>query len=194
MALGNQRGGEYGGRAASSQAVGESRTPERTRINGLPIEGAVMDSKADLTDFCYAFPDGEMGRWASLGAITDRSVRVWYRDPTLEPVRAVLLVDDKALVDGELRPDPGHDGIAAADLVLDTAMPDTAFTVRVASLAREGRFAPADCAPARFRGKGLAQNGIDLLRQVGPPVVGGEQDFYFGHGFLLSGHFYDRRR
>lgn len=98
----------------------------------------------------YAFPDGEMGRWASLGAVTDSSVRLWYRDPDCASVTAVLRVDGEVVAEASVAPAVDHDGIATADLVLDQPRPDSAFSVEVGDITRPGQFAPAEGAPARF--------------------------------------------
>jgi hypothetical protein len=97
-----------------------------------------------------AFPDGELGRWASIGAVTDRVVRVWLRDPSGEAHRATLAIDGVERASVVLTPDRTHDCTAAADLTLDTARPDARFTVRVAGMERHGRLAPHPDTPTRF--------------------------------------------
>ena len=96
------------------------------------------------------FPDGELGRWACLGGVTDREVRVWLRDPSGERRTAVAEIGGKAVAEAELRPEPEHDWIDAADLVLDRPCPDAEVVVRVAGMTRRGRLAPAPGEPTAF--------------------------------------------
>jgi len=98
------------------------------------------------------FPDGELGRWACLGTVTDRSVRVWLRDPTCAPHEARLWVQGTIAATATLTPSPTHDGIAAADVVLPTPAPGAAVTVEVAGHQRIAALAPAagDRAAVRF--------------------------------------------
>jgi hypothetical protein len=96
------------------------------------------------------FPDGELGRWASLGAVTDRAVRVWLRDPSAEPRRATLEIDGVERAAVTLTPSPEHDWTAAGDLVLDRSWPDAPFTVHAAGAERRGRLAPHPDAPTAF--------------------------------------------
>jgi hypothetical protein len=96
------------------------------------------------------FPDGELGRWASLGAVTDRAVRVWLRDPRGEPRRAALVIDGVEHTSVVLTPSPEHDWTAAGDLVLDRPQPDARFTVRAAGAERRGWLAPHPDTPTAF--------------------------------------------
>jgi hypothetical protein len=93
------------------------------------------------------FPDGELGLWASLGAVTDRSVRVWLRDPEARPRVATLEVAGHQHGEVTLHASPEHDFTAAADLVLDRPVPDAPFTVHVAGFQRQGWLAPTQNAP-----------------------------------------------
>jgi alkaline phosphatase D len=96
------------------------------------------------------FPDGELGRWACLGAVSDRAVRVWLREPAGGPQRATLSIDGEVVGETELRPDPAHDWIDAADLTLEQPRPEAELLVRVAGLERRGRFAPTPGSPTSF--------------------------------------------
>lgn len=96
------------------------------------------------------FPDGELGRWASLGGVTDRAVRVWLRDPSGQPQRASLLIGGVERATVTLTPSPRHDWTAAADLVLDRPEPDAWFSVRTIGVERYGRLAPHPDAPTPF--------------------------------------------
>ena len=94
------------------------------------------------------FTDGELGRWACLGGMTERSVRVWLRDPSGQPRTAVAEIDGDIVAQIELRPVPERDWIDAADLVLHRPRPNAELVVRVAGMARHGRLAPAPGSPA----------------------------------------------
>jgi hypothetical protein len=96
------------------------------------------------------FPDGELGRWASVGAVAERAVRVWLRDPSGEPQRATLEIDGVEQASALLRPSPEHDWTAAADLVLDRPRPNAAFTVHAAGARRPGRLAPHPDTPTEL--------------------------------------------
>ncbi len=93
------------------------------------------------------FPDGELGLWASLGAVTERSVRVWLRDPEARPRVATLQVENGGRAEISLQADPDHDFTVAADLVLDRPWPNAPFTVHVAGFERRGRLAPEPDVP-----------------------------------------------
>src|SRR5581483_8896481 len=91
----------------------------------------------------WAFPHGELGTWLALGAVTERSVRVWLRAPGNPSEIARLRLDGRVAAQARLTPDPAHDHIAVADLVLDSPAPNAPFTVEAAGLTRRGRLAPA---------------------------------------------------
>ncbi|MGE3268872.1 MAG: hypothetical protein AB7P40_09010, partial [Chloroflexota bacterium] len=61
-----------------------------------------------------SFQDGELGLWASLGGVTDRSVRVWLRDPSGQPHEASLEIDNQVRGSVRLTPAAAHDFTAAA--------------------------------------------------------------------------------
>lgn len=94
------------------------------------------------------FPDGELGRWASLGAVSERSVRVWLRDPSGEPRQAILEIEGIERGAVTQTPSSEHDWTAAGDLHLDRPWPNARFTVRIAGFKREGRFAALPDTPA----------------------------------------------
>ncbi len=96
------------------------------------------------------FPEGELGRWASLGAVTERAVRVWLRDPSGEPQRATLSIDGVEHASVRLPQAPEHDWTSAADLVLDRPRPNAPFAVRAAGVERRGRLAPHPDTPTAF--------------------------------------------
>jgi hypothetical protein len=93
------------------------------------------------------FPDGELGLWAGLGAVTDRTVRVWLRDPDGAPHVATLDVEGGGHAEITLCPAPDADCTVAADIVLDRSYPNAPFTVEVAGMQRRGRLAPEADAP-----------------------------------------------
>lgn len=101
------------------------------------------------------FPDGELSHALTLGIPTDRSVRAWLRAPRRDAVTVTLecaadTVTDTDTVTVEVRPDPEHDWIALADLVLDRPCPGMPFTVTADGMTRAARFAPAAEAPSAF--------------------------------------------
>lgn len=96
------------------------------------------------------FPDGELGRWVSLGGVTERAVRVWMRSPSGETETATLEIGGVERGAVALTPSPEHDWTAAADLVLDEPAPNAAFTVRLGDLQRQGQFAPPPNVPTAF--------------------------------------------
>lgn len=97
----------------------------------------------------FDFPDGELVAWSALGAVTDRSVRVWARRPG-GPVPATLSIDGEVVATETLRPDPAHDGVAAVVLRLDAPRPGARFEVDVDGQIRSGRLAPTPGAAATF--------------------------------------------
>ena len=97
----------------------------------------------------FEFPDGELTTSVALGAITDRSVRVWARRPE-GPTVATLAVDGRAVAQAPLEPDAAHDHVAVAILETDGPQPGAPFRVEVGGATRAGRFAPALGEPAAF--------------------------------------------
>ncbi len=97
----------------------------------------------------FAFPDGELGESVALGAVTDRSVRVWMRRPD-GALTARLSVADGVVAEVALEPDTRHDHVAAADVDAGDPHPGEPFTVEVGPHVRAGRFAPTVGQPAAF--------------------------------------------
>lgn len=91
----------------------------------------------------FSFPDGELGAWACLGAVTDRSVRVWLRDPELKPRVARVKIDNDIVGEATLAPSSEADSIAAADIALAQPFPNSRFLVEVAGFQRSGIMSPA---------------------------------------------------
>jgi phosphodiesterase/alkaline phosphatase D-like protein len=89
------------------------------------------------------FAHGELGRSVALGAVTDRSVRVWLREPSGAAQMAVLMVDGEAQAEAILQPAAAHDYVAAAELALPHARPHAPFAVHVGGDVRRGALAPA---------------------------------------------------
>jgi alkaline phosphatase D len=94
------------------------------------------------------FPDGEIEGWACLGAVTERGVRVWLRDPSGSRHEARLRLHGQVAATVALTPSAAHDGIAAAELRLPAPAPAAPVTVEVAGYARQAVLAPAAGAPA----------------------------------------------
>jgi hypothetical protein len=61
-----------------------------------------------------------------------------------------MLIDGDPAAELRLQPSPDHDGIAAAELVLDRPWPGARFVVEVAGFRREATFAPSPGQPASF--------------------------------------------
>ncbi len=84
-----------------------------------------------------------------LGDATDRSVRVWARNPS-GPLQAELVIRGEQAAAATIEPDADHDHVGFA--VLDTQMAHSGeeFDVRVGDEVRRGRFAQAQGERARF--------------------------------------------
>ena len=95
-----------------------------------------------------SFPHGEMHDAVELGAVDDRSVRVWTRWPNDEPLLLALRPDGSEPVTAELRPKATTDWTASVTLTLPAPAPDTPFVVEGGGRALPGRFAPSPGAPA----------------------------------------------
>ena len=98
----------------------------------------------------FRFAGGELDRWACLGAVTDRSVRLWLRDPRGGPRPATLEIDSELVARCELDPAAEHDWIAAADLTLARPRPDAVVSVQVEGVERRARLAPTSGVPTAF--------------------------------------------
>jgi phosphodiesterase/alkaline phosphatase D-like protein len=97
----------------------------------------------------FEFPDGELDSWVVLGDLTDRSVRVWVRQPS-GSVEASLAVDGQEVARSAIHPQAEHDHVDATTLELDRSRPEEEFTVAVGDVTRRGRFAPEPGARTRF--------------------------------------------
>ena len=98
------------------------------------------------TEMRFPFPEGELGASAALGAITDRSVRIWLRDPEGGSKDAVLSLEGEMAARVTLQPSADHDWIATAELTLDRPAPNAPFAVQLPekpAMIRRGRLAPA---------------------------------------------------
>src|SRR5687767_14848878 len=98
----------------------------------------------------FRFAHGEWGRSLALGAVTERSVRVWLREPGDDAPVASVTVDGRAVAETILQPAADRDHIAAAELQLDAPAPNARFTVQAADAVRQGQFAPAVGEPTGF--------------------------------------------
>jgi hypothetical protein len=96
------------------------------------------------------FPDGELDTWVCLGHITDQSVRVWLREPSLNTEMSSLAVNGEQVAWAPLRPSADHDFVDAVDIPLDRARGGCPFTVRVGGYRREGFLPPTLHEPAAF--------------------------------------------
>ncbi len=91
----------------------------------------------------FTYPDGEMETAASIGAVTDRSVRLWIRAPDGRPRLAELRVGDGAGTSATVEPLPDHDWVGAVELELAAPAPDQPFVVEVDGRRLAGRLAPS---------------------------------------------------
>jgi hypothetical protein len=107
-------------------------------------------SQSERVRVRFNFPDVKLGAWACLGAVTDRSVRVWLRDPELKPRVARVWIDDDIVGEATLNPSSERDNIAAADVALERPFPNSRFLVDVAGFQRSGIIAPAPGEPSAF--------------------------------------------
>ena len=97
----------------------------------------------------FDFPDGELGTWAVLGDVTDRSVRVWGRNPG-RTMPVVLSIAGEEVAKSEIAAQPDHDHVGVAEVALDSARPGAEFEVRVGELTRRGRFAQESGSLGKF--------------------------------------------
>src|SRR3954453_12752122 len=103
-----------------------------------------MGSGTDL------FPDGELAEAAELGAVTDRSVRVWGRQPGAAELRVELTVDGCPPITGAVQLSAETDWTGAVSLELPAPAPDSPFTCRVGDRQLEARLAPSSGAREAF--------------------------------------------
>ena len=94
------------------------------------------------------FPDGELDNAAELGAITDRSARVWARSAGAAGVAAELRVAGRDPVATTIALSAETDWTGVAELALPEPAPDAAFACVVGGRTLHGRFAPTPGATA----------------------------------------------
>jgi phosphodiesterase/alkaline phosphatase D-like protein len=99
----------------------------------------MLEAGASMADF----PDGELGDAAELGALSDRVVRVWLRQPGADEARASLQVAGHAAVTGTLPLSAASDWTGALELALPEPAPGAAFECVVGARRLRGRLAPA---------------------------------------------------
>jgi phosphodiesterase/alkaline phosphatase D-like protein len=88
------------------------------------------------------FPDGELDGAVELGAIDERSVRVWVRFAGHSDVTARLETREQAAVTSVIPLSESRDWTAGAAVSLPESAPNAPFTLTVGSIQRNGRFAP----------------------------------------------------
>lgn len=96
------------------------------------------------------FPDGEVEDAAELGAVDDRSVRVWIRRPGVETASARLEVEGCAPAEGMTRLSADTDWTGVIDLSLAEPAPDRPFVCTVDGRRLTGRLAPEPGRSASF--------------------------------------------
>ena len=89
------------------------------------------------------FPDGELDATAELGAIDDRSVRVWVRQPGMARVQARMLVDGHEPVEQSVPLSDATDWTGVAVLTITEPAPSAPFTCQVAGRTLVGQLAPS---------------------------------------------------
>ena len=137
-------------------ADASTRVPVCDRRMGaaLAVRGSVESTQTGVSVEVGAlphikFPDGELESWFALGDVTDRSVRVWLREPS-GAVDVSLWVQGAQVAGETATPDHTHDHIALVVLDAGDSRPDEPFEVRVAGATRSGTFAPAPGSRAAF--------------------------------------------
>jgi hypothetical protein len=95
------------------------------------------------------FPDGELGTWVCLGHITNQSVRVWLRAPSLTTAVASLEINGQSVAEAPLQPSAEHDFVDAVDIPFPQASGGGPFAVHVAGHRRQS-FLPPPHQPAAF--------------------------------------------
>lgn len=89
------------------------------------------------------FPDGELEEAVEVGAVDDRSVRVWLRRPGATEVHGGLEVEGRPPVDGMARLSAETDWTGALVLSLPAPAPGAAFVCTVGDRRLAGRLAAA---------------------------------------------------
>ncbi len=75
------------------------------------------------------FPDGELDTWVCLGHITNQSVRVWLRAPSLTTAVASLEINGQSVAEAPLQPSAEHDFVDAVDIPFPQASGGGPFAV-----------------------------------------------------------------
>ena len=137
-------------RSFTHTIVEQARALTRSRPPAAPASPQWIGAARAHDGQPLQFADGELGFWFSLGAVSERSVRVWLRDPDCRPREATLEIDGKVRGSVTLTPDPDHDCTTAADLMLDRAYPNAEVVVRLGGLERRARLQPLPDTPTPF--------------------------------------------
>src|SRR5918996_4933946 len=119
------------------------------------------------------FPDGELDTWVCLGHITNQSVRVWVRAPSLTTAVASLKINAQPVAEAPLQPSADHDFVDAVDIPFPRASSGCPFAVHVAGHCRQGFLPPPPHEPAAFSFAfgSLRIPGSSSLDRVLPPVI-----------------------
>jgi PhoD-like phosphatase len=100
--------------------------------------------------FADLFTSPGMQEWACLGAVTDRSVRVWVRSLGGRRVSATINVDEQTVAGGEIDCLDERDGIGVSEIEAPAEFAGSDFQVEVVGKTLRGRFAPAAGTPSTF--------------------------------------------
>lgn len=133
----------------------------------------------------WPFPDGELGTATALGAVTDRSVRLWLRAPHAATVPVRLLIDGRLAAETAAHPDPDHDAIDAVTLQVDPPTPQAPFVVEAAGQRRIGKFAPAPAARVAYS-FAFGSCHQPFINEDGRLSVHGGADLYPAMGRLMQ--------
>ncbi len=89
-----------------------------------------------------AFPDGLLEESVEIGAVSDRSARVWVRKPNRVWISGTLSVDGEIVARAETALSEETDWTGAMDLELEHPLPNARFKIDVDGATRKARFAP----------------------------------------------------
>src|SRR5918998_2523486 len=84
------------------------------------------------------FPDGELDTWVCLGHITNQSVRVWLRAPSLTAAVASLKINNQPVAEAPLQPSAEHDFVDAVDIPFPQASGGGPISAHTSEACRAG--------------------------------------------------------
>jgi phosphodiesterase/alkaline phosphatase D-like protein len=90
------------------------------------------------------FPDGPLEEAAEIGAVTDRSVRLWLRQPNIDHIQVRLDVAGREPIVVEASVAPETDWTTAVELRSPEPAPEQPLSISTLGRRLTGRFAPSD--------------------------------------------------